>query len=151
MKGFLLGTGIPVLRESQNGLGWDRGCVLMPSQFNGLDFPQGEEEDNVQPGIWDKRIVLLGKSHREKPVSMKETEESCKFIRINGERPLGHIPAGFSLPRFQRQAEKVKYIKKVFIVTLRVGSSLVKMDLDETGQVWKINSRITQELWLEGT
>lgn len=33
---------------------------------------------------------------------IKEMEESCTFIRIEGESPLGHLPTGFSLSRFRR-------------------------------------------------
>lgn len=32
------------------------------------------------------------KPHYEKPVSIKEMEESCKFIRVKGESLLGHTP-----------------------------------------------------------
>lgn len=46
--------------------------------------------------------VTCGKSLYGKPVSIKETEESCNFIRTKGESPPRHTPAGLSLSRFQR-------------------------------------------------
>lgn len=43
------------------------------------------------------------KSCYEKPVSTKETEDSCSFTQIKGESPLGYTPVEFlSLSRFWR-------------------------------------------------
>lgn len=79
------------------------------------------QEFGIKGGILSHPVgkIPLGKA-------IKETEESCEFILIKGrKRPLGHVPLKIS----KAGRVKAKQIKKVFIGTLRAGSSLVKMGL----------------------
>lgn len=84
---------------------------------NSMDGIFHRERDWATCGL-EFGIKVFGKSRWEKSGSIK------------GDRPWGTACGVFSLEVSKTGRLKVKQMKKVFIVILRVGSSLIRMDLE---------------------